>query len=300
MVVQETELVDFPCPICENVDYDVIHPDTLDNCLPEFGYDFNSRHSDHYRIIRCQSCSHGYCSPRPADLYRSYIDVEDSEYLKNTTQRLETASLVIETIRKIKLSGRLLDIGPATGDFLSIAKKYYDSDGLELSKWAANIAVKKGHTIHSCRLSELVTNTDYDIITMWGVIEHFEFPKDEIIEIKRILAADGIVCFWTGDIDSWLARLLGSKWWYIQGQHIQYFSQRSLDKLFDEQGFKRIYTARYPYVMSLESMAKSLGRYPFIGPLANAIFSNSLFGKWTITFRLPGELFAIYQKQVNQ
>ena len=297
MTPTETELTEFPCPICNSTEHRVLYPDTLGSQLPEFGYDFSPRHSDHYRVVRCRHCRHAYCSPRSVDLHRSYVDVEDREYLKNEAQRVATARKVLEVIRRFKSAGRLLDVGCAPGDFLDVAKQYYEAEGLELSQWSARIAMQSGHIIHTCRLSELQPPVSYAIITMWGVIEHFEFPAVEITEIHRLLKDKGIVCLWTGNIDSLPSRLLGAKWWYIQGQHIQFFSRESLDKLFQDHGFTRLYLGRYPYIMSLPSVAKSLARYPFLGVIAQGLFGRQKFENLRITFRLPGELFAIFQKR---
>jgi len=139
-------------------------------------------------------------------------------------------------------------------------------------------------------------STPYDVVTMWGVIEHFEFPRQELDAIRKLLTPHGLVCLWTGDIDSLPSRLLGSKWWYVQGQHIQFFSLRSLDGMFASAGFVRVHLERYPYVMSLRSIAKSLRRYRVLGAIANWLFGGLRFERIRLTFRLPGELFAIYQK----
>ena len=237
MTPAESNLTEFPCPVCGAVDYQELYPDKLGNGLPKFGYDFSPRHSDHYRVVRCAHCQHAYCSPRPANLYRSYLDVQDAEYLRNEAQRVATYEKTIDTIRRFKPQGKLLDVGCASGDFLAVARRNYGVEGLELSRWAAALARERGYAVHACRLSELLQSTLYDVVTMWGVIEHFEFPRHELAEIRRLLTPHGLVCLWTGDIDSLPSRLLGSKWWYVQGQHIQFFSLRSLDGLFASAGF---------------------------------------------------------------
>lgn len=292
----EPELAEFPCPVCGGTEFRVLYVDTLGNRLPEFGYDFSPRHTDHYRIVRCAHCRHVYCSPRLANLHCSYLDVQDDEYLRNEAQRVATYEKIIDTIRRFNPDGRLLDVGCAIGDFLSVARRYYNTEGLELSRWAAALARKKAHTVHCCRLSELNPDAPYDVLTMWGVIEHFEYPRQELTEIGRLLKHGGLVCLWTGDIDSLPSRLLGAKWWYVQGQHIQFFSLRSLDSLFASAGFTRVHLERYPYVMSFRSIAKSLSRYRLLGAIANRLLGGSLFEKIKLTLRLPGELFAIYRK----
>ena len=296
MIPAAAPKVEIPCPVCRSGEYRIMYPDTLGSRLPEFGYDFSPSHTHSYRVLRCRSCRHAYCSPMPANLFENYVSVRDEEYLKNRQQRIDTGERVVSIIRKFKQSGYLLDVGCATGDFLCVASSHFKVEGLELSNWAADIAAEKGFVIHRKRLSALRADGHYDVVTLWGVIEHFEDPAMEIGEIHRLLRAGGIVCLWTGDVDSMLSRLLGRRWWYFQGQHIQYFSRKSIDRLFADHGFVPRAMRTYPYVMTLRSLAKSLGRYRVIGAVARALFDNSRIGEWKVTFSLPGEMLAIYEK----
>ena len=185
------------CPICGSKDSQELYADTLGNRMPQFGYDFGPSHRLSFRTVRCSNCGHGYSSPLPPDIYANYVDVEDEAYMRNRESRLLTAQKVLAVIRNVRPAGRLLDIGCATGDFLSVAMKYYVSEGLELSTWAANVASKIGVTIHRDRLFKISGRDQYDVVTLWGVIEHFENPGQEIAEINRLLKTGGLLCLWT-------------------------------------------------------------------------------------------------------
>ena len=184
--------VDFDCPVCGSSRITQIYGDTLGDALPEFGYNFGQRHGAHYRIVRCDNCTHAYCTPRHPDMFRNYIDVEDIAYLKHQEQRIATALRVISRITRYKDSGRLLDIGCSTGDFLNVAKRSFSVEGLDLSGWAADAAQRRGLLIHRKQLTEFEPDTPYDVITLWGVIEHFEFPLRELTEMDRLLKANPI------------------------------------------------------------------------------------------------------------
>lgn len=288
--------VEFDCPVCGSKNLVEVYPDTLGATLPEFGYDFGPQHCAHYRIVRCKACSHGYCTPRHPDMFRNYIDVEDRAYLKHQEQRTVTANLVVEKIRGFKNSGRLLDVGCSTGDFLNVAKGSFSVEGIELSDWAADAAQRSGLIIHRQQLADFRPEATYDVITLWGVIEHFEHPAQELAHLSRLLSPGGLVCLWTGDFDSLFSKLLGERWWYILGQHIQYFTRRSIERLFREQGYSLVSSSYYPYVLSLNAIAKSLARYPPIGKAFQALVSALGIGDWNITLRLPGEMFLIFRK----
>ncbi|MEW5693983.1 MAG: hypothetical protein AB1765_11885 [Candidatus Hydrogenedentota bacterium] len=74
---------------------------------------------------------------------------------------------------------------------------------------------------------------------------------------------------------------------------------RSLDKLFNDNGYQRLYMGKYPYVMTFRSIAKSLARYPLIGRIAKKAFNIPYLTSKKITISLPGEMFAIYKKVGN-
>ena len=284
------------CPVCGSKHQKMIYPDTLGDDLPHFDYAFSPDHMRTYKVVKCQSCSHAFCVIPHKNLWENYQSVIDTEYLNRKDAHLLTARKVTEVLTKFIDGGKLLDIGCATGDFLSIAQENYSVEGLELSQWSAEIAKKRGFKIHTCTIKELPSDTKFDIVSLWGVIEHFESPKTEVEKIYSILNPGGYVCIWTGDIDSWLARLLGKNWWYIQGQHIQFFSKKSLNRLFSDIGFKTVAIEKYPFTTNLNSLSKSLYRYKRLKSISKIILENRLIRDKTITLKIPGEMFAIYRK----
>ena len=284
------------CLICKSFNVRIFKDDTLGHEFPVFGYNFEPNSRKTYQMIKCDKCSHIFSHPLPSNIYSHYQDVIDVAYLINADQRIKTAEKVLEYISTIKSDGALLDVGCATGDFINIAKNYYNVEGLELSDWAAKIGIDKGLNIHKCLLSNFLGSEKFDIITLWGVIEHFQYPSEEVKHIYRLLKPGGIVCIWTGDQSAVLPRCLGFNWWYYMGQHIQVFTKKSLDTLMFNYGFTLCSKSTYPYVMSLRSIAASLGRYKILGWIGNILFKNSLFGDFKITLRINGELFAIYKK----
>jgi SAM-dependent methyltransferase len=210
---------------------------------------------------------------------------------------MATARKVIQRLLRFLSQGRLLDVGCATGDFLAVAQKHYSVEGVELSKWSADIARSRGFVIHNCELGNLRTRKPYDIVTLWGVIEHFEDPAVEVENIAQLLRRDGIVCLWTGDFESSLSRILGRRWWWVQGQHINLFSKRSLCRLFENNNFDTIEIGLYPHVMTMQSMSRSLGRYRRMSRMTKPILNRKLLSPMEITLRLPGEMFAIFRKR---
>jgi SAM-dependent methyltransferase len=289
-------LISVPCPICSSDQFTVYLPDTLNGQPPVFGYKWTKEVGRSYRYVRCKSCRHIYASPVHKDVFRFYEDVADEGYRVNDTIRRATAKQVLKEILQIKPKGRLLDVGCSTGDFLIEASSYYDAMGLELSSWALRSCKEKKLKVTNKTLKEFsgVDQKKFDVVTMWGVIEHLENPKEEILRAKKLLKKDGILCIWTGDSDSIYAKLFKSRWWYIMGQHLQLFSRSSLNFLMVDAGFDVIADKNYPYVMSVDYLGKRLGGYWFGKPLQ--MFTNiSLWKNLNFKLSMSDQIFSIYQ-----
>ncbi len=293
------QLKDVPCGVCQSTEYKVLYPETLNGRTPNFDYNFTPSHSLGYQTVRCLRCTHVYSTPLPVNIWKNYVSVEDQAYLRHQKSRLATSKKLCATLTTFVPKGKLLDIGCATGDFMTVAKEFYQPEGLELSTWSADLARSKGFTVHSKFLSQFDQGPTYDVITLWGVIEHFENPRLEVREMFRLLKPGGIVAMWTGDVDGLCSKILGKKWWNIQGQHIQDFSKRSLTKLFVEAGYEKAWIGTYPAQMSRDAIMLSMGRYPAVCKFTFPIIKKLFSPDFSMTLALPGELFAIYRKPLN-
>lgn len=287
------------CPVCGSLDQELLYDDMLGDDMPSFDYNFSPENSRPYQVMKCRSCTHAFSIVPHEDLWKNYQNVIDNEYLTRQNERIMTARDVVGVLRKVKSYGKLLDVGCATGDFLSVAQHSYDVEGLELSRWSSNIARERGFRIYNCRLDKLPKSKMYDIVTLWGVIEHFESPRGEVRNMFNHLNPGGVVCLWTGDVNSWVSRMLGRKWWYVKGEHIQLFTRESLCRLFTNNGFDLVSVENYPWHTDLRSVGKSLMRYPLISKTFGWALKHSLLAGRSVRIMLPGEMYAIFRKVEN-
>lgn len=280
------------CPICKSRNTVELYPENIDLHKLTFTYEFTPESQKTFRVVSCRNCTHVFCSPLPKNIYKNYEDVVDTEYLRHSQTRRLSSQSVLNIIRKSVLKGRILDIGCATGDFLTVARDFgYSVEGLELSTWSSGIVEKKGIKVHKELLMSLSRRFPkrYDVITMWGVIEHFQTPLDEMIYTNKLLKPGGVLAIWTGDVNGMISRILGRRWWYWQGQHIQYFTRKSLNRLARLTGFEHITTKIYPIAATYEQVENSLNRYKFqkyLMPIIKLIFLIKPI--WYL--RLPGEM----------
>lgn len=77
------------------------------------------------------------------------------------------------------------------------------------------------------------------MVTAWHVLEHLANPKEELLNIKKVLNPGGIFSFTTPNTGSLRFRLLGSEWeWLSPPAHLYMFSTSSINNLLKKSGFE--------------------------------------------------------------
>lgn len=281
------------CCVCDSQSFNILFPDELGDELPPVDYNFNQNTRKTFQIVQCNHCNLIFTHPMP-QLSNAYVENIDDVYLKSSPQRLASAKNSVQQILKYKSSGRLLDVGCAAGFFLDAAKEHFNVEGIELSSWAANIASRK-HKVHQKPLSQLAFSEQFDVVTLWGVIEHFEEPRIEMEAVYKALKPGGIAVIYTGDVDAWLPKILGKKWWWYQGMHLMYFSRKTLTRLLERIGFEVIHHHNQTVYFQLFSLANSVNRYWF-GKLISPFFRLPLIRNLMIPLTLSGEMVLFARK----
>ena len=103
----------------------------------------------------------------------------------------------------------------------------------------------------------------FDVITMWDVIEHVGDPAAELREAYRLLRPGGILVVHTMDIDSLFARVMGQQWPWLMEMHLFYFSQRTLRRMVERAGYHILHCApqgRYTRLGYLVTRVQALSR----------------------------------------
>lgn len=277
-----------PCAVCGGTAHELLYPDELGDRIPPVDYNFSRETRATFAIVRCTTCGMIFTNPMPR-LEQAYHDTVDQQYLQSVPQRVRTAERAVERLlRYAPAGGRLLDIGCSTGVFLDAASKHFRVEGIELSHWAREIARQK-HTVHDTPLPALDLPGTFDVITLFGVIEHLEDPDADLAAISRALKPGGILAIYTGDVDAWLPRVLGKRWWWYQGMHVQYFSRRTCARLLDKHGIDVAGVENYSVYFQMFSLGVSLQRYP-LGGLVSRMLAASPWRNSMVELRLSGEM----------
>lgn len=186
-----------------------------------------------------------------------YTDYDaDKEAMRDTFVRY------LQYVEKITNGpGRLLDVGAATGFFLSIAKERgWEVAGIELSDFAAAEGRKKGFEIRTGTLG----TTDFlagsfDLVTMWDVIEHVTNPAKELGLVWKLLKPGGIVAINTPDAGSLLARFLGTNWHaLVPPEHLYYFKVSNLSQVLSTQKFTVLANTKFTKKFTILYIYKTL------------------------------------------
>jgi 2-polyprenyl-3-methyl-5-hydroxy-6-metoxy-1,4-benzoquinol methylase len=215
---------------------------------------------DGFRIVRCDRCSHLYVSPRPSmdevvaiygedyfenpafrttdhDSYFGYMDyLSDADNIKARLRQ------VLARVTAFHEPGKLLDVGCGPGLFVDVgAEGGWDSWGIDLNEHA--VAWANEHVSEQVQVGTLTdlgaADGSFACVTMFDVIEHVADPREELLEVWRVLEPGGILVVVTPDAGAILSRMLGRHWLEMKRapEHLQFFSVPGLAQLLGLTGF---------------------------------------------------------------
>lgn len=194
-------------------------------------------------IVQCPNCHLRMVYP----ISKQIISYNDKYYdtFSGSQQDLdEMWSKRLATILMYKKNGTLLDIGAGTGNFLKLATRYFNAEGTEISPYANGRAKKLyGVTIYEKPLGQIHKN--YDIVTLWHVLEHLENPKQSLNEIHKLLKENGLLIIAIPNDDSMkqkIKKALNYKTLYFDAppsreNHLYFFVKKTLEAILDGTGF---------------------------------------------------------------
>jgi len=215
-----------------------------------------------WTLVRCPQCGLIYLNPRPpadrlentytSDYFNKIIS-SDPIVLPTDQSKIKQyvgsqAPRIWQVSRYAVPPGRLLDIGCGPGYFLARARQEgWDAQGLDVSEWAANYA--KEHFGIDVRVGTpdriiALWQNEFDVITMFHVLEHLSNPLASLMEIKQSLRHQGILIIIVPNIGSFEARHAGQSWEGLRlPYHLYHFTPKTLNHMLNKAGFDvlRIY-----------------------------------------------------------
>ena len=229
------------CPVCEKTGF-TIFLEVQDYFLSGEGFS----------IQKCDACGFKFVNPRPdiADIGRYY---QSDEYISHDSKSSSLISRVYKiarlfsirkkysTVKEYIHSGRILDIGCGTGEFLKYCKSNgLESTGIEPNGKAREFASLVNEISVFKELTELTGNGhSYNCISMWHVLEHVHDLNETLEMVKGLLASDGVFIVAVPNCNSWDAGKYGKFWAaYDVPRHLYHFTGDTLKNLAANHGFE--------------------------------------------------------------
>lgn len=230
-----------------------------------------------YRLARCYFCGMVWDPFPRGNIFskydKSYFINENpkggyANYFEGMKINRKTFSDRLKKIeRELGKKGKLLDVGCALGDCLLEAKGlgWKDVEGIEVSNYAHKFAKDRGLKVKLGALAKNSFESDtFDVVTYQDVIEHIPDPITELKGVYKILNSGGIVFIVTPDIGGFWSHLLGPFWYHFKpGEHLTYFSQKTIKVAIKKAGFVNVRIQRTYHVLSV---GYALNRLRFYSP----------------------------------
>lgn len=181
---------------------------------------------------------------------------ESEDYISHTDSKKSFIDKVYQFVKsyalknKLKLinsfkteSKKLLDVGCGTGDFLATCKNAgWNVIGVEPNNGArelANLKLNQNETtIINSEISDL-SEDQFDVITLWHVLEHVPNLETYILKLKSLLKPNGVLVVAVPNFKSYDAQYYNQFWAAFDvPRHLWHFSQNSIQQLFSKQEMK--------------------------------------------------------------
>jgi 2-polyprenyl-3-methyl-5-hydroxy-6-metoxy-1,4-benzoquinol methylase len=246
-----------------------------------------------YFMHECLGCGAIYQHPRPkaaamAAFYPpEYIpytpSLREETWRRRLDRRFGLRKRCRLILRHVK-QGRLLDVGCATGDFLSEMRRRpgWSLVGLEPNHAAARFAhLRVGLEIVEGLLNEAAfADESFDVITMWDVLEHVYDPPAVIRAAARLLRHGGILVINHPNLASVDRRLFGRFWCgYELPRHLYLYPADLLRRMMAEHGLQEaerrcFYGSHSASATSLAFIAEAYLGKGRISRIARRLFFN--------------------------
>jgi len=208
-----------------------------------------------YDIVRCRTCGlvrtavpRGFAADAiyTEDYFQGRRPDGYFDYLSSETFLAEEYASRLDFVRSYVSTGRLLEVGCATGGFLAHARRHFSVQGVDVSNFAVQAAQAKGLEVECNSIeASTITKPPYDVVVMFDTVEHLPHPGEALARIHSLLSTRGYVFITTGDIGSAMARGLGKRWRLMTPpQHLWFFDRRTIGALLEAVGL-RVSDVRY-------------------------------------------------------
>lgn len=290
------------CPVCSS--------GQASKAFDKEGFDF----------VTCDSCDCLYVNPVPTDeLLTMYYDGFSSmeffheKILKPTEEERKKIFYRRAQDMKpfVKPGDKILEIGSSIGFFIEAAlKEGWDVSGVEINSNLVEYTQKKYNVkIYQGMFEHVNFDHCYDMVVMWEVLEHIVEPCSLLKKIAQALPKGGRFVGTLPNIEGIEFKVCGKEHEMIEAPgHLNYFSIKTLEKLFDRAGFKLTYFST-PGILDFINIMNDIHKGErdsigdsFLTQLQNSIPNedwdevDAVFTKVIQKNKLSGNIFIVAEK----
>jgi SAM-dependent methyltransferase len=242
-----------------------------------------------YEVIECDACRliRLYPWPSPHELRHYYPPSYWFVPEQDTASRLEEAyrrfvlgdhvRFVAGALRHAgthsRTPGSVLDVGCGGGLFLRmLAERGHKVMGLDFSLAAAAAAWRQNQVPVICGslAAAPLPAGQFDVVTMFHVLEHLYDPVSYIEAARELLGPNGRLVVQVPNARSWQFLLLGEHWSGVDvPRHLFHFRSHDVEVLLDRCGFEVVRRKYFSLRDNPAGMATSLA--PWLDPMARKI-----------------------------
>jgi 2-polyprenyl-3-methyl-5-hydroxy-6-metoxy-1,4-benzoquinol methylase len=165
----------------------------------------------------------------------------------------------LELVRAIKPSGKLLEVGCARGDFMRVAREYFEVSGVEPNGELAAVS-RQIAPVHQ-DIIERTPWSGFDVVASFHVIEHVSSPRSFVRAAAEKLRSGGLMVIETPNIDSLPYRILKSRWRQFIPEHYFFFDRKTIVRLLSDCGLRTERVMGVGKYASLDLITNRLSRY---------------------------------------
>jgi len=204
-----------------------------------------------FQIVHCESCGFKFTNPRPSPTEIG-IYYQSEEYISHSNTNKGVVNKAYQTVRNYTLKDKLrlinslntektlLDIGCGTGMFLKKCREAgWQVKGTEPDNRTRQVAVSNSQADIQPDFLEAFSDQQFDIITMWHVLEHVHQLDDTVKKLYTNTKTNGKLIIAVPNADSYDAQKYQEYWAaYDVPRHLYHFNQKTLKQLIEKFGFQ--------------------------------------------------------------
>jgi 2-polyprenyl-3-methyl-5-hydroxy-6-metoxy-1,4-benzoquinol methylase len=270
------------CPVCSSDSFKIIGT----------AKDYTVSHET-FQLKKCVHCDLLMTSPRPQEESLGKYYLSDS-YISHAVNAQTLFDKLYELVRNQALNWKftlvkkyangkrasLLDYGCGTGFFLRKVKENgFNIAGVEPSAIARSTAEKITTTEIKSRIEDI--KNQFDIITLWHVLEHVSNLNELITQLKERLTRNGTLLIAVPNHNSEDAKTYGMTWaGYDVPRHLWHFEQKTMQQLLSNHKLKIVKTipmkldAFYVSMLSEKYISNGQSIFTFAKGFLNGLLSN--------------------------